>query len=119
MHKEDRPLSNGERELLQWVLINGTSEGKKRIHEINSLWVIGSCTCGCATIDLGTKENKNQTKGNSIIIGDAEGISPEGIPIGVIVHMREGQISELEVYSMTGKLPITLPSPANLKSLNE
>jgi hypothetical protein len=49
-------------------------------------------------------------------MADAEGSSPEGVRVGVIVHVREGEISELEVYSVTGeKNAFSLPKPESLE----
>jgi len=34
----------------------------------------------------------------TVILAEAGGVSPEGISFGVILHGREGLLSELEVY---------------------
>jgi len=52
--------------------------------------------------------------GLSHIIADASGVSPEGIQVGLIVHVREGEISELEVFSATGEKNVSLPTPESL-----
>jgi len=53
--------------------------------------------------------------GPSHIVADAEGSSPEGIRVGVIVHIREDEISELEVFSTTGENNVfTLPKAETL-----
>jgi hypothetical protein len=47
---------------------------------------------------------------------DFVGRAPEGIEVGVIVHAREGEISELEVYAIPDwKGPFNLPSVESLK----
>jgi hypothetical protein len=45
-------------------------------------------------------------------VADFVGQSPEGVPVGVIVHVREGQLAELEVYSMTGEDKVSFSLPA-------
>jgi hypothetical protein len=49
-------------------------------------------------------------------LADFVGRAPEGIEVGVIVHAREGEISELEVYAKPDwKGPFNLPSVESLK----
>jgi hypothetical protein len=58
---------------------------------------------------------RTRKDGPSHIIVDAEGSSPERVRVGVIVHVREGEISELEVYSVTGEEHVfSLPKPESL-----
>jgi hypothetical protein len=45
-------------------------------------------------------------------VAEAGGKSPEGVFVGVILHAREGELSELEVYSTQGlETWFTLPAP--------
>jgi hypothetical protein len=50
----------------------------------------------------------------STVIADALYEPPAGIPTGVIVHVRDGAIAELEVYTF-GKGPVELPAPHTLR----
>jgi len=95
---ERRPLSEAELKLLEWLLNNGTSEAKPYISQILSINVVGRCTCGCPSIDLALGDHKQRKTGASTILADFVGKSPEGGEVGVIVHARGGEISELEVY---------------------
>ena len=109
---DERSLSQEEASLLEWLLTHGRSDASQYRPQIPKLRVVSRCGCGCPTIDfaIGTVR-KN---GLSQIIADAEGTSPEGVHIGVIVHVREGEISELEVYSTTGEKNVRLPKPESL-----
>jgi hypothetical protein len=78
--------------------------------------VVGRCTCGCPSVDLAV--DGIATSGASEIIGDAVGDSPEGLQVGVILHCREGQLSELEVYPFENvKAPFRLPRLESLTSI--
>jgi hypothetical protein len=55
----------------------------------------------------------------STILAAAGGVSPEGVPFEIIVHGREGIISELEVYALTGVVPFTLPEIENIEFFSE
>jgi hypothetical protein len=50
-------------------------------------------------------------------VAEAGGKSPEGVFVGVILHAREGELSELEVYSTQGlDTSFTLPVPDSLEN---
>ena len=77
--------------------------------------MVSHCTCGCPSVDLAV--DGKHTVGASEIIGDAEGRSPEGLRVGVILHCREGQLSELEIYPIDAtEGPFRLPKPESLTS---
>lgn len=113
---ERRPLTEEERKLLEWLLANGSPEAKPYISQIANVNVVGKCTCGCPTIDLALGNREQRKTAPSIILADFTGKTPEGIEVGVIVHAREGEISELEVYAIPDwKGPFNLPSIESLK----
>jgi hypothetical protein len=77
------------------------------------LRVVSRCACGCPTIDFAIGPTRKG--GPSHIIADAEGSSPEEVRVGVIAHVREGEISELEVYPASGeKNAFSLPRAGSL-----
>ena len=53
-------------------------------------------TCGCRTFDLALGGREQRKTAPSVILADFVGRTPEGIEVGVIVHAREEEISELE-----------------------
>jgi hypothetical protein len=113
---EHRPLTEEERKLLEWLLANGTPDAKPYLSQIANVNVISECTCGCPTIDLALGDREQPKTGPSVILADFVGTAPEGIEVGVIVHAREGEISELEVYAIAGsKGPFNLPGVESLK----
>jgi hypothetical protein len=115
---ERRELSPAERRLLEWLLANGTPEASFYVAQLPLLKVVSRCACGCPSIDLVAGGKGSRTIGASTIIADAMGRSPEGALVGVSVHVREGEISELEVYSPDGEAEVfTLPKPEMLKAI--
>ena len=99
-----RSLTAEERCLLEWLL---TPRAAEYMGQMADATVVSRCSCGCPTIDLAVKGVRGH--GRSDILADVAGISPEGVRVGVFVHAREGLLSELEVYSITGDEPYTLP----------
>jgi len=102
--EEYRDLSTKEVDLIEWLLTkNNHSE---LIEQIGKTRVVSKCSCGCPTIDLQVKECES---GSVRLVLSANGFSPDGIPVGVILHVRNGLISELEVYSKDGTKVFGLP----------
>jgi hypothetical protein len=114
---EERELTEPERALLEWLIQNGTGNSAELMSQLAQARVVSRCACGCPTIDLGIGTRTAPTRGGSTIVADVFGKSPEGHDVGVILHVREGLLSELEVYPLEDVGPFTLPGPNALKSL--
>jgi hypothetical protein len=115
---DKRPLTTEERTLLDWLIAHGLPNAHGYATQLDLVTVASRCTCGCPTIDLAV--DGDHTSGASEILADAEGRSPEGISVGVILHCREGRLSELEVYPIDEvQGPFALPSPSTLIPLND
>jgi hypothetical protein len=114
-----RPLTVEERTLCEWLIAHGTSKATEYAPQLSRVTVVGtSCRCGCPSVDLAV--DGKHTVGPSEIIGDAVGSSPEGVQVGVILHCREGQLSELEVYPFSDvQARFGLPKPEALTSIVE
>lgn len=113
LHVPDgRSLSQEEISLLEHLLTHGQSDVSEYLPQIPKLRVVSKCGCGCPTIDFAI--GRVRKNGPSRIIADGEGTSPEGVRVGVCVHVRDGEISELEVYSCTGEANFRLPKTASL-----
>jgi hypothetical protein len=119
--KEERSLRTDELHLLGWLISHGHSNAQRYSSQLNRASVVSRCTCGCPSIDLAV-DGKAPPLGTSQVevIADAEGKTPEGVEVGVILHCRAGQLSELEVYAVK---PISgtfsLPPVATLVPLRD
>jgi len=111
----NRLLSVAERALIEWLLNNGISEATTYKIQLPNVHVVSTCSCGCPTVDLASGDKAERTTGPSQILADAEGFSPEGVPVNVILHARENELSELEVIATDGTKSFSLPSPEKLK----
>lgn len=111
----ERKLSSRERTLLQWLLMHGSSDASKYMSQIDCLRIVSKCGCGCPTVDFALQSGRKV--GGSDIVAEAGGKSPEGISVGVILHVRDDELSELEVYSTEGlDVPFSLPTPDSLEA---
>ena len=112
---EYRDLTSEERRLLEWLIANGTPAASAYASQLSEVRVVARCTCGCPTLDLALGEKKTRTVGASTILAEASGRSREGVPVSVILHAREGEISELEVISLDETQVFDLPAPEMLE----
>ena len=107
--QEHRELTINERVLLEWLLANGYEGASAFTSQLAQAKVVSRCACGCPTIDLAISDKQERTTGPSTILADAVGYSPEGVKVDVILHAREGQLSELEFVSHDDTTAFTLP----------
>ena len=112
---ERRDLTFDERRLLEWLIAHGNAHASAFALQLPRVKVVARCTCGCPTLDLALDEKKSRTVGASTILAGAAGRSPEGVPVNVILHAREGEISELEVISCDETKVFGLPTPETLE----
>jgi hypothetical protein len=106
---DPRELTSNERLLLERLLSHGTAESGPYIEQVPRVAVASRCGCGCPTIDLAVGGRVASLGSPTAILSEAGGVSPEGISFGIILHGREGLISELEVYPIDGEGSFTLP----------
>ena len=111
---EHRDLTFDERRLLEWLIANGDAHASAFASQLPRAKVVARCICGCPTLDLALDEKRSRTVGASTILADAAGRSPERVPVNVILHAREGEISELEVISCDGTKVFGMPTPEML-----
>jgi len=79
--------------------------------------VVSRCGCGCPTIDFAVRTRAASVGSPSTILADFLGVSREGVRVGLILHGREGLLSELEIYSLAGHdSAFSLPSVDSLYS---
>src|SRR5262245_13669856 len=106
---EDRELTEKERLLIERLLSNGNAESRTYVAQLSRVTVVSRCSCGCPTVDLAVDGRTASLGSATEILGEAGGVSPEGRPFGVILHGRQGLLSELEVYPLGSDAPFTLP----------
>jgi len=106
---EFRELTNSERSLLERLLEQGTPRAKVYAEQLSQVTVVSRCSCGCPTIDPAVRGQAASPGSPSEILSEARGMSPEKVQFGIILHAREGLLSELEVYALGEAGAFTLP----------
>ena len=103
-----RELSAKERTLVQRLLRAAGADGEPYVQQVPALHVVARCSCGCPSVDFGVGDRTTDILGPTSVIAEGDGISPEGVRFGVLLHIREGLLSELEIYAMDLEPPFTL-----------
>jgi hypothetical protein len=107
-----RLLSDAELELIEALLGAAGTRGGRYLGQLARVRVVGGCGCGCPSIDLAVGEDPRDGAPKPLIVAEAE--SPEGVPVGVILWVRGGALSGLEVHPWNGAAPFRLPHAETL-----
>jgi hypothetical protein len=112
-----RLLTADERRLVDWLIVNSSPESLKYATQIPHLRVVSRCPCGCPSVDFAIGDRSRF--GLSEVIARADGRTPEGTPVWVTLHSRQGEIAELEVYPLARHVGVLgLPKLESLKVHN-
>ena len=102
-----RELSRKEVSILQCLLANNLEYYKK----ISRLKVVARCGCGnCPTVLFANSFDSKPLTGTFNQIAESCGTAVNGTLVGVAVLEREGQIAELEAWSVCGGIFSDWPS---------
>lgn len=112
-----RPPSEAELELIEALLGAAGARGGRYLSQVAKIRVVGGCGCGCPSIDLELESGPREGAPTALIVADAE--SPGGVPLGVILWVRGGALSGLEVHPWNGSDAIRLPRPESLTNLRK
>jgi hypothetical protein len=107
---QPRELKPNERALMEFLFtadFPGRNELKEQVDRVE---VVGDCDCGCGTIDLAVKEPFVRAASREPISVEAHG---DGIE--VLLFVRDGLVSSLEIVDYGDSRPLIYPSPATLQ----
>ena len=112
-----RPPSEAELELIEALLGAAGARGGRYLSQVARVRVVGGCGCGCPSIDLELEGGPRDGAPAALVVADAE--SPGGVPLGVILWVRGGALSGLEVHPWNGTDAVALPRPESLINLRK
>ncbi len=103
-----RPISEQESAVVRAVLEKGAFKTCPRsmIESVATLTVVGTCGCGCASVDFAEPENQTE---RTAPIGEGYGRTAAGAQVDAIVWGTVDSVSALEVYGLghdDGSLPL-------------
>jgi hypothetical protein len=110
-----RPIADEERDLIEALLGAAGAGAVRFLGQLENLRVVGTCGCGCPSIDLSTGDGNRRSRPSPLLLADAE--SPDGTPVSVILWVADGTLSGLEVHGWDGRGRVHLPRPDTLTNL--
>jgi len=110
---EDRPISEHEAAVVEWLLANASLEGPlDHLRDgVRHLRVVARCGCGCPSVDFIVD---GQSRG-AHPIADAVARDSRGRVCGVIVWGLDGRVSGLEICEMDRDGTTELPNVESLR----
>ena len=112
---EDRLLTDEEKALVAWLLDHGAPKAEAFRHQLQNARVASRCACGCASVDFSIDGKQSDEVGLNIL-SDFYWLDDKGISYGVFVFAKGDLLAGLEVYSMSGKTPVSLPLLTQIRS---
>jgi hypothetical protein len=105
-----RPLSEGERELIRWMIEGSSSDRSDFIAQLERTTVAARCGCGCASIDLAVDGAEEDKKESMDLIADFAWKTKTGNLCGAYLFTRRRHLAGLDLWSIDGvETPSALP----------
>lgn len=118
MESQNRPITAKERILIEWLLRHGSPGSEQFLQQLDSLFVVSKCICGCPTVNF-AREGESVPHETEHILADYLA-TVDGGDVGIILFQRGGRLSSLEVYSQAGTdKPFGLPEIETIYSYEE
>ena len=109
---EPRPLSPDEKALLEFVLSADFPGCVELRNQVELVEVVGTCKCGCGTLDFQINGDAVRSTARSPIPAEADSDSP---PLNVLIFLQYGLLSSLELVFYDDRKPRLFPKPSELK----
>jgi hypothetical protein len=110
-NEHNRPLTDAEHSLAQWMLEHGTAEAKQYIAQLDLAEVTPwRCPCGCASINFQIKPPPGVHVLADFVTGEGDQQS------GAFIYSSGGLLKGIEIYSLAGDAPPVLPRSEDLRA---
>lgn len=110
-----RPLNPTERHVLLTLFEAGGEQYAPLREQLDAATVTARCGCGCATVAVSVADASPPLRGeDGFAFSGVLPIEGTGRDVGVLVFVREGRLSSLEVHSW-GDATAELPEPGDLR----
>lgn len=114
----NRSLSESEQALIAALLSYLPEGAESFLAQLEQARVVDHCSCGCPSIDLAIGKARKRAAGDTEILIGADGCSPEGTPVGIILWAQAGNLSSLEVHAWDAATDFSLPEPDTLDNVS-
>jgi hypothetical protein len=104
-----RPLDRAEERVLRHLL-SAWPQGAPYVRRLGSMRVVGSCSCGCVTVDLSDEQAADLDQPSRPLPVEGDLLSEAGEYMGgVLLFTRSDGLTMLEAYSMADELIMAWP----------
>jgi hypothetical protein len=112
-----RPLDQREAAVIRTLLDFADFDGRgELLSQVPAAMVTGSCSCGCATVELAVGKTPSDDAVSSPVPNQATVLDEAGEPIGgVLLFVRDECLAQLEVYSFEDEPIRTIPEVDRLR----
>ena len=111
-----RALLPDERSILEFLLSKDFRGVDQLIAQLEHVSVTGSsCGCGCDSVGLAVEPSVSPAQVDERVPTDAFGRDAKGIEVGVVLHVIEGYMADLEFYSTSDAHPFGRPVVDSLR----
>lgn len=122
--EDPRPLKDWEIDVLDRVLRIPFEGRDNALLQVRSARVEAECLhCPTVWLTVDTLSSEVITKGGRPLVGilpcELEGRDADGMPISILIHVREGYVYELEVFRVDGNPLLALPHARTLRTICE
>jgi hypothetical protein len=107
---QPRQLKPNERALLEFLLSEDFPGRNELREQVGRIEVVGDCDCGCGSINLMVRNPVVRSVAREPIPVEAHGAG-----IDVLLFVRDGLLSSLEIVDHGDNRPLAYPSPSGLK----
>lgn len=110
------PLSRQQRRLLDFLLSPDFDGRDALVEQARTGRTAGSsCDCGCPSFYVNPDPASPAASANEPVPIDAHGRDPGDNEVGVLLFVRNGYLTEVEIYGQTGSDFVGLPEPDALR----
>lgn len=114
-----RPLMHEERLILKFLLSKPFPGRDQLLEQMDHVQVTGpSCNCGCESVGLAVDRKVTPASVEERVPTDAFGRDSEGNEVGVLLHVIDGYMDDLEFYSTSDPDRFGRPTQESLQLAN-
>jgi hypothetical protein len=108
---EDRALTAEERRFIEWLLSHGNARARSFVPQLSNAWVVGKCSCGCASINLSIGGVSHYGKTGMEPLCEYQWRSPDGALFGVFAYACKDLLAGTDLWSIDGRETASLLPP--------
>jgi len=117
---QNRALSEAEHAFAHWLLSHGGARSRELLPQLDAAWVVGKCSCGCASINLSVGGVSHYGVKGMETLCTFRWQSPQGHQFEVFAFACGGLLAGIDLWSVDGQsIPTELPDTQALERFHD